>query len=99
MPFSPETFRYLIAREMPEGLSFDAQQQWLMGFIDSLERTVITQAAVRRAAENEAEKNADHVKQLLLACKVGLSSLRHGGIIGRSPETDVMEDAINKVEK
>lgn len=66
---------------------------------DSLERTVITQEAVRRAAEKEADRHADHVKQLLLACKVGLSSLRHGGIVGRSPETDVMEDAIRNVEQ
>ena len=99
MTFSTDTFRYLTARQMPEGLTFDSQQQWLMNFIDSLERTVITQAAVRRAAEKETDKHAENVKQLLLACKVGLSSLRHVGIVGRSPETDVMEEAIRKVEQ
>ncbi len=33
---------------------------------------------------------------LLLACKVALSSLRHSGIAGRSPETDMLEAAIRK---
>ncbi len=55
MPFSHECFRYLMARAMPEGLQFAAQEQWLMGYIDSLERTIITQAASRRLSEKQIE--------------------------------------------
>lgn len=56
MTFSHDTYRYLIGRAMPEGLQFDAQQQWLMNFIDSLERTIIQQSAHRRMSEKQVRK-------------------------------------------
>lgn len=36
---------------------------------------------------------------LLIACKVALTSLRHSGIVGSSPETDVIEAAISKATR
>lgn len=36
---------------------------------------------------------------LLIACKVALSSLRHSGIVGKSPETDIIEAAIAKATR
>lgn len=44
-----------MARAMPEGLQFAAQEKWLMEFVDSLERTIITQAAARRLSEKQLE--------------------------------------------
>jgi hypothetical protein len=40
---------------MPEGLQFASQEQWLMSYIDSLERTIITQAGARRLTEKQLE--------------------------------------------
>lgn len=44
-------------------------------------------------------QSRDLIRELLVACKVGLASLRHGGIVGRSPETDTIEAAIQRAEK
>lgn len=51
----------------------------------------------RDAADTDAQLMAS-APAMLLACKVALSSLRHSGIVGRSPETDVLEAAIQQAE-
>jgi len=55
MPFSHECFRYLIGRAMPEGLQFQSQEQWLMGYVDSLERTILRQSAERRLSDKQVQ--------------------------------------------
>lgn len=55
MPFSHGCFRYLIGRAMPEGLQFPAQEQWLMSYIDSLERTILQQSAERRLSDKQVQ--------------------------------------------
>jgi hypothetical protein len=44
-------------------------------------------------------QSRDLIRELVVACKVGLASLRHGGITGKSPETDTLEAAIQRAEK
>jgi HEAT repeat protein len=44
-------------------------------------------------------QSRDLIRELLVACKVGLSLLRHSGIVGRSPETDTLEAAIQRAEQ
>jgi hypothetical protein len=44
-------------------------------------------------------QSRDMIRELVVACKVGLSSLRHSGIVGRSPETDTLEAAIQRAEQ
>jgi hypothetical protein len=41
----------------------------------------------------------DFVRELVVACKIALASLRHGGINGRSPETDTLQAAIKRAEE
>ena len=40
---------------MPEGLQFPAQEQWLMSYIDSLERTILQQSAERRLSDKQVQ--------------------------------------------
>ena len=43
-------------------------------------------------------QSQDLIRELVVACKIGLSSLRHSGIAGRSAETDTLEAAIKRAE-
>lgn len=63
--------------------------------IDSDGNEVASVNPYRERLEEESRAIAA-APDLLLACKVALSSLRHSGIIGRSPETDTLEAAIQK---
>lgn len=65
-----------MARAMPEGLQFTSQQQWLMNYIDSLERTIIQQSSSRRMSEKQVEKVQALADQMALSgcadrCKAG----------------------------